>query len=85
MEAVVNFLNSQLKNVADEQLDLYMEWLLKAIERCESEADRSYADDVNKTFKRLKQRMMRQELKRHSQELRHILNEKKRRLSFWCR
>ncbi|RPD91816.1 hypothetical protein BBB56_23005 [Candidatus Pantoea deserta] len=78
------FSKFQLKGVADEQLNLYMDWLLEVIASSELETDLSYPKGVNETFGVLKQKMMRQELKRHSRELRRVLDEKKRRLNWWC-
>ncbi|MDU5192155.1 hypothetical protein [Mixta calida] len=74
----------QLQDVAGEQLDLYMDWLLQEIGRCESEADNCSREVRNEVFHRIKQRMLHQELKRHRRELRRVLDEKKRRLHWWC-
>ncbi len=79
------FSKAQLQNVADEPLDLYMDWLLETISRCEAEADRGFQSVKNEDFQRIKQRMIHQELKRHRRELRRVLDEKKRRLEWWCR
>lgn len=78
------FSKMQLRDVADDQLNLYMDWLLEIISRCESEADSVSRDIKNEAYQRIKQRMMHQELKRHSRELRRVLDEKKRRLYWWC-
>lgn len=62
-----------------------MDWLLEEMSRCESEAD-NYSLEVveNKIYQRIKQRMLHQELRRHRRELRRVLEEKKRRLYWWC-
>ncbi|MBD8129138.1 hypothetical protein [Pantoea agglomerans] len=78
------FSKSDLEKMDDEQLNLYMDWLLESISRCEAEADSHTPEIVNQDFHRLKERMMRQDLKRHSQELRRVLDEKKSRLYWWC-
>lgn len=78
------FSRSQLQSVEDEQLDLYMDWLLEAISQCEAEADKTCPEIRNEVFFQLKLRMMLQELKQHRRELRRILDEKKRRLHWWC-
>lgn len=78
------FSQTQLQGVADEQLDLYMDWLLDVIRRCESEADSDPEEIRNEVFHRIKQRMLHQEVKRHSRELRRVIDEKKRRLHWWC-
>ena len=69
------FSRSQLQSVEDEQLDLYMDWLLEAISQCEAEADKTCPEIRNEVFFQLKQ---------HRRELRRILDEKKRRLHWWC-
>lgn len=78
------FSQTQLQGVADEQLDLYMDWLLQEISRCEAEADNCSCEVRNEVFHMIKQRMLHQELRRHRRELRRVLNEKKRRLHWWC-
>lgn len=75
------FSQTLLQGVADEQLNLYMDWLLEIISRCESEADSDAEEIRNEVFHRVKQRTLHQEVKRHSKELRR---EKKRRLHWWC-
>lgn len=75
---------TQLQDVEDDQLDLYMDWLLEEISRCESEADSNLYETSNEIFHSIKLRMMQQELECHSRELQHVLDEKKRRLFFWC-
>ena len=62
-----------------------MDWLLEEMSRFESEAD-NYSLEVveNKIYQRIKQRMLHQELRRHRSELRRVLEEKKRRLYWWC-
>jgi len=74
------FSQIQLQGVAGEQLDLYMNWLLQEISRCEAEADNCSNEVTNEVYHRMKQRMLHQELKRHRRELRRVLDEKKRRL-----
>lgn len=78
------FSQIQLHGVADEQLDLYMDWLIEVIRLCESEADSNQEEVRNEIFHRIKQHMLHQEVKRHSRELRRVIDEKKRRLSWWC-
>ena len=78
------FSKSQLQNVEDVKLSLYMDWLLKAINRCEAEADSCFPEGSNEVFHCMKQRMMHEELKRHSRELQRVLEEKMRRLFWWC-
>ncbi|RBO11935.1 hypothetical protein DSL62_14625 [Pantoea sp. 3_1284] len=78
------FSQIQLQGVADEQIDLYMDWLLEVIRRCESEADCDSEEVRNEVFHRIKQRMLHQEVKRHCRELRRVIDEKKRRLHWWC-
>lgn len=75
---------TQLQSVDDAQPDLYMDWLLKEVSRCEPEADSSLYETSNAIFHSIKQRMMQQELECHSRELRRVLDEKKRRLNWWC-
>lgn len=67
----------QLQDISGEQLDLYMEWLLQEISRCEAEADNCSREVRNEIFHRIKQRMLHQELKRHRRELRRVLDEKR--------
>lgn len=78
------FSKCQLISIVDEQLNLYMDWLLESISRCETEADKNCTEVSNEVFFRLKQRMLHQELKLHRRELRRVLDEKKRRLHWWC-
>lgn len=78
------FSQTQLQDVAGEQLDLYMDWLLQEISRCEAEADNCSREFRNEVYHRMKQRMLHQELKQHRRELRRVLDEKKRRLHWWC-
>ncbi|MGC0851533.1 hypothetical protein [Pantoea agglomerans] len=78
------FSQTQLQDISGEQLDLYMEWLLQEISRCESQADNCSHEVSNEVFHRIKQRMLHQELKRHRRELQRVLDEKKRRLKWWC-
>lgn len=78
------FSQMQLQDLAGEQLDLYMDWLLQEISRCDAEADDCSREVKNEVFHRIKQRMLHQELKRHRRELRRVLDEKKRRLHWWC-
>lgn len=78
------FSKSQLIDIENEHLNLYMDWLLEQINRCESEADNCSCEARNEVFQKIKQRMLHQELKRHRRELRRVLDEKKRRLHWWC-
>lgn len=71
------FSQTQLQDVAGEQLDLYMDWLLQEISRCEAEADNCSREFRNEVYHRMKQRMLHQELKRHRRELRRVLDEKR--------
>jgi len=80
IKAISVFSQIQLQGVAGEQLDLYMNWLLQEISRCEAEADNCSNEVTNEVYHRMKQRMLHQELKRHRRELRRVLDEKKRRL-----
>lgn len=64
------FSNMQLQGVAGEQLDLYMDWLLQEISRCEAGADDCSREVRNEVFHMIKQRMLHQELRR-------VLDEKK--------
>lgn len=78
------FSQMQLQDISGEQLDLYMDWLLQEVGRCETEADTCSHAVGNEVFHRIKQRMLHQELRRHRRELRRVLDEKKRRLHWWC-
>ncbi|UIL55115.1 hypothetical protein LZU96_23445 (plasmid) [Pantoea agglomerans] len=78
------FSQTQLQGVEGEQLDLYMDWLLQEISRCEAEADNCSREVRNEVFHKIKQRTLHQELRRHRRELRRVLDEKKRRLHWWC-
>ncbi|OHY61851.1 hypothetical protein BB778_04450 [Pluralibacter gergoviae] len=78
------FSQTQLQGVADEQLDLYMDWLLQEISRCEAGPDNCSREVRNEIYHRMKKRMLHQKLRRHRRELRHVLDEKKRRLHWWC-
>lgn len=71
------FSRTQLQSVAGEQLDLYMDWLLQEISRCEAEAENCSREVRNEVSHRMKQRMLHQELKRHRRELRRVLDEKR--------
>ncbi len=84
MEPYKMFSQTLLQGVADKQLNLYMDWLIEIISRCESDADSNPEDIRNEVFHRIKQRMLHQELRRHRRELRRVLDEKKRRLHWWC-
>lgn len=52
------FSQMQLQDVASEQLDLYMDWLLQEVGRCETEADTCSHAVGNEVFHRIKQRML---------------------------
>lgn len=52
------FSKCQLISIVDEQLNLYMDWLLESISRCETEADKNCTEVSNEVFFRLKQRML---------------------------
>lgn len=78
------FSQMQLLDVASEQLDLYMDWLLQEISRCEAEADNCSREERNEVFHTIKRRILHQELRQHRKELRRVPDEKKRGLNWWC-
>jgi len=73
-----------LMSLEDSHLNLYNDWLLSSIAYCENEIDSIYPAVCNKVFYELKERIFLQELKRYRRELRRVLDEKKRRLHWWC-
>jgi len=78
------FSRLQLREVTDQQINLYLDWLLKSIRRCEAEADKKLTGIENEVFHALQNRFVHQQLKRYRRELRRVLDEKKRRLQWWC-
>lgn len=52
------FSQTLLQGTADEQLNLYMNWLLDAIRHCKSEADSDPEEIINEVLHRIKQRML---------------------------